>query len=173
MKVLLHICCSVCATSVIERLRSEGHDVVGLFYNPNIHPHEEYQKRLAEAKKVAEQMNFELVEGEYNTLDWFRLTDSYKNAPEGEKRCNICFEMRLKYTWKYLRSKNFDMFTTTLTVSPHKKSSKINEIGQNIGNSLFLAADFKKKDGFNRAIQLAKEMNLYHQHYCGCKYSMK
>jgi len=173
MKILLHICCGVCATSVIERLRSESNEVSGLFYNPNIYPMEEYEKRLKATKKIAKKMKLVLFEGQYVPQEWFNLTKNYSEFPEGGLRCNICYEMRLKYTYDFCKSNNFDKFTTTLTVSPHKKSDIINEIGKKIGDKLFLETDFKKNNGFNRAIKIAKNWDLYRQNYCGCKYSMR
>ena len=171
MKILLHICCGVCATSVMERLRSEGHEVVGIFYNPNIYPKEEYIKRLQETKKIAKKDGFELIEGEYDHKKWLEMTKKNKEDPEGGDRCKICFDMRFKYVFNQLQ--DFDAFTSTLTVSPHKNSKKINEIGKKIGGNKFMEADFKKKDGFLKAMQKAKEWNLYRQHYCGCEYSQK
>ncbi len=174
MKILLHICCGVCATSVVERLKSEGNKVVGIFYNPNIYPKEEYQKRLDDTKKIAKKMNFKLIESEYNSKKWFKLTEKNKDDPEGGQRCAICFEMRLKYVWNYFKkSKDFDKFTTTLSVSPHKDSKVINKLGEKIGKNKFIQANFKKKDGFLQAIKLSKQWNLYRQNYCGCIYSMK
>lgn len=173
MKILLHICCGICASAVAERLMCEGHRVTGFFYNPNIHPVDEYKKRLGAAEKVASEMDFELVEGPYDRERWFELIRGKEYEPEGGARCEICFRMRLEKTYEYMKKHMFDMFTTTLTVSPHKEMTLVNSIGREIGGEKFYLADFKKKGGFQRAVELAKEWDLYHQNYCGCIYSLE
>ena len=171
-RILLHICCAVCASSVVERLKDEDWEVEGFFYNPNIHPQAEYQKRLQETKRLAREYQFPLLVGDYEKEGWFELTKGLEEEKEGGKRCPICFQMRLERTKELAQEKGYDKFTTTLSVSPHKNSSLINEIGVKIGGDLFLEADFKKKDGFKRAIELAKKYSLYHQNYCGCVFSL-
>lgn len=175
MKILLHICCAVCASSVIERLLCEGHKVTGYFYNPNIHPQDEYKKRLEAARKVAKEWNIDLVEGPYDRQRWFELVKGKEYASEGGERCRICFTMRLKKAFEhYLKEHKFDAFTTTLSVSPLKDAILVNSIGREIGgDERFICADFKKKDGFKRANELSKEWDLYRQHYCGCIYSLE
>ncbi|MFH1797922.1 MAG: epoxyqueuosine reductase QueH [Candidatus Omnitrophota bacterium] len=173
MNILLHICCGVCAGASAERLMCEGHKVTGFFYNPNIHPADEYQKRLEGARKVAERLNFELVEGVYNREKWFGEAKGNEYEPEGGKRCAICFRMRLLKTYEYLKKKMFSAFTTTLTMSPLKDVTLVNSIGREIGGEKFILIDFKKKGGFARAAELAKEGNLYRQNYCGCIYSLE
>ena len=171
MKVLLHICCGVCAAGVVERLTLEGHEVTGLFYNPNIHPQEEYQQRLEVTYQVAKELGFTLVAGPYTPEEWFTETSSLENEPEGGRRCQVCFRLRLKKTYLYLPNYRADAFTTTLTVSPRKSAAVINQIGQEIGGDRFLTRDFKKQAGFQRAVELAKQWALYRQDYCGCIYS--
>lgn len=171
MKVLLHICCGVCAAGVVERLTLEGHEVTGLFYNPNIHPPEEYQRRLEATRQVAKESGFTLVAGPYTPEEWFAETSSLENEPEGGRRCQVCFRLRLKKTYLYLPDYGTDAFTTTLTVSPRKSAAVINQIGQEIGGDRFLARDFKKQAGFQRAVELARQWALYRQDYCGCIYS--
>jgi len=161
MKVLLHICCGVCAAGVVERLTLEGHKVSGLFYNPNIYPPEEYERRLEAAYQVAKELNFPLTTGPYTPEEWFAKTSSLENEPEGGRRCQVCFRLRLKKTCLYLPDYEADAFTTTLTVSPHKPAAVINQIGQEIGGDKFLARDFKKQAGFQRATELAKKWALY------------
>jgi len=173
MKILLHICCGVCATAAAERLMCEGHSVTGFFYNPNIHPVDEYKKRLETAQKVASEMNFDLVEGPYDRERWFELVKGHEYDPEGGKRCQICFRMRLKKTYEYMKKHIFNMFTTTLTVSPHKDVTLVDCIGREIGGDSFYSADFKKRGGFQRAMELSKEWDLYKQKYCGCIYSLE
>jgi predicted adenine nucleotide alpha hydrolase (AANH) superfamily ATPase len=173
MKIVLHICCGVCAAGVVERLTSEGHQVVGLFYNPNIHPLEEYERRLEAAYRVAEKLGFPLEAGPYVPELWFEETSSLEKEPEGGRRCEVCFRLRLKQTCLYLEKHGFDFFTTTLTVSPHKSADVINRVGQDIGGDRFLVRNFKKQAGFQRAIELAKQWSLYRQNYCGCVYSQR
>ena len=173
MKVVLHICCGVCAAGVFEKLADEGHQVLGYFYNPNIHPQEEYQKRLEAARKVAEEMEFPLEAGIYAPEVWFEATGSLENEPEGGLRCEVCYRLRLMETALYSEKQGGDIFTTTLTVSPHKSADVINRLGQELGGDRFLARDFKKQAGFQRATVLAKKWALYRQNYCGCEYSRK
>jgi len=173
MKTLLHICCGICAASVGERLISEGHDVTGFFYNPNIHPSEEYEHRLKVARDIAEWLKIPLVVPAYAPENWLEQTRSLAKEPEGGKRCSVCFKIRLQATFSYLHENDFEAFTTTLTVSPHKAAPIVNQIGMEIGGEKFLPRDFKKKDGFKRSNEIAKQLGLYHQHYCGCVYSLK
>ena len=173
MRIVLHICCGVCAAGVVERLTSEGHEVFGLFYNPNIQPLEEYERRLEVAYKVSRELNFPLEIGPYTPEEWFAETASLENEPEGGRRCAVCFRFRLKKTCLYLQDKGLDAFTTTLTVSPSKPAAMVNQAGQEIGGDRFLVKDFKKKAGFQRATELARQWTLYRQDYCGCIYSRR
>ncbi len=172
-KVLLHICCGVCAAGIVERLREENYEVTGFFYNPNIHPKEEYAKRLESARKIVNHFNFPMIEGKYNKKDWFYEIKGLEKEPEGGKRCSKCFKMRLKETMEYFKEGGFDFFTTTLTISPHKNAAEINRIGRQISEFKFLERDFKKKEGFKKAIQISKELDLYRQNYCGCVFSRR
>ncbi len=173
MKIVLHICCGVCAAGVASTLAAEGHRIVGLFYNPNIHPAEEYQRRLETTYKVAEELHFPLEEVPYTPEEWLRETEPWKHEPEGGQRCHICFQLRLEKTYHYLLDRGADAFTTTLTISPRKSAVIVNRTGQEIGGDRFLVRDFKKKDGFKKAMQLARQWELYRQNYCGCIYSMQ
>lgn len=173
LKVLLHICCGVCAAGAAEQLILDGHSVTGYFYNPNIHPAGEYGKRLEAAAKVAQELDFPLVEGPYTPEEWLRETESLKEEREGGLRCESCFRIRLKQAFLQLSESGCDVFTTTLTISPHKPATVVNDIGIEIGGEKFLARDFKKKAGFQRANILSREWAIHRQHYCGCIYSMK
>ncbi len=173
MKILLHICCGVCAAGVAERLIQEGHEVFGFFYNPNIHPLEEYQRRLEVAREVAGRLNFPLEEGPYTPADWFRQTAALAGEPEGGKRCEICFRIRLEAAYLRMKEQGGDAFATTLTVSPHKSAAVVNRVGREVEGKSFLVRDFKKQDGFKRAIELARTWDLYRQNYCGCIYSAR
>jgi len=189
-RLLLHSCCGPCSTSVIERLVSE-YDVTVYFYNPNIDPEEEYQRRLASQIKFIEGFNqsrkaletekgvltfhqVEFIEGEYCPEDFYEVAQGFDNEPEGGQRCVECFRLRLEKTAKMARWAGFPIFATTLTVSPHKDYDVITEIGLYFGRKCgieYLATDFKKKNGYARSIELSKEYGLYRQHYCGCEYS--
>ncbi|MCD6473008.1 epoxyqueuosine reductase QueH [Candidatus Aerophobetes bacterium] len=172
MKIALHICCGVCAAGAVKKLKEEGHQVFGFFYNPNIYPEEEYQKRLKATYKVAHELHFPLEIGIYDSKEWFKETEHFKQEPEGGKRCEVCFKIRLKNTYHYMINSGLDAFTTTLTISPYKRAEVINKIGREIGRDRFLVRNFKKREGFKIAIQLAKQWHLYQQNYCGCIYSM-
>ena len=171
MKVLLHICCAVCASACVEKLREEGSEVSGFFYNPNIHPEPEYLKRLNDLENFAKRLDFPFFIAGYNPDKWFKLIKGLENEPEGGKRCEVCFRIRLNEAYRFAKKKGFDSFTTTLTVSPHKDSEVINKVGRNLAGLFFLARNFKKNDGFKRAIELSKEYGLYRQSYCGCIFS--
>jgi predicted adenine nucleotide alpha hydrolase (AANH) superfamily ATPase len=173
MKVLLHICCGVCAAGAAEQLLSEGFEVTGYFYNPNIYPYEEYQKRLEATRKAAEKLNFPIKEGKYTPGEWTTAAELFKDEPEGGKRCEVCFRYRLEDTYRRLIESDMDCFTTTLTIGPRKPAAIVNRIGLEIGGEKFLVRDFKKKAGFQRATILAKEWGIHRQHYCGCIYSMR
>jgi predicted adenine nucleotide alpha hydrolase (AANH) superfamily ATPase len=173
MKVVLHICCGVCAAGVVERLASEGHQLLGLFCNPNIHPLAEYNRRLEVTYRVAKELNFPLEVAPYTPEEWLKETTSLENEPEGGRRCEVCFRLRLKKTCLHMEDYGWDAFTTTLTVSPHKSADVINRVGLEVGGDRFLVRDFKKKEGYKRTTELAKKWGLYRQHYCGCIYSMR
>ncbi len=173
MKVVLHICCGVCSASAADSLMKDGHQVIGFFYNPNIYPANEYEKRLTTAKIVARELGFPLEVPFYKPEDWFKKAEAFKLEPEGGQRCQVCFKMRLEETYRYLLVCKADVFTTTLTTSPHKSAENINRIGMDIGGEAFLQRNFKKKDGFRHTLQLAQKMQLYRQDYCGCLYSIR
>ena len=171
--ILIHACCAPDAAVVIERL-SDEYNILICFYNPNIHPQKEYTLRLDEMVRIAEDMNVELVDCEYDDKNWFKLIRGLETEPEKGLRCDVCFEIRLRKTAEIARDKGIDVFTTVLTVSPHKNAQKINQIGTKLGKEYgvqFLEADFKKKDGFKRSIELSRQFGLYRQDYCGCLFS--
>jgi predicted adenine nucleotide alpha hydrolase (AANH) superfamily ATPase len=172
MKVLLHICCGVCAASSAEQLQVEGHKLTGYYFNPNIHPAEEYAKRLAAAQTIANVMKFQVIVPPYDPEKWLEMTSGFAQEPERGKRCEVCFRIRLQATYDYMLSNDFDVFTTTLTIGPQKSAETINRIGREIGGDKFLVRDFKKNGGYQRAVQLAKQYQIYRQNYCGCVYSL-
>lgn len=172
-KLLLHCCCGPCSTSVIERLLGD-YQITLFYFNPNIFPNEEIQKRAKEVEKVAKYFGVDCVL-DCSSMDFSPLAKGLESQKEGGQRCNICFDLRLSKTAQYAKENNFDAFTTTLTVSPHKNSQQIFEVANNVSKRYeipFLEMDFKKKDGFKRSIILSKELGLYRQNYCGCRYSL-
>ena len=174
--ILLHCCCAPCASSVLERLIQQ-YDVSVVFYNPNIEPLEEYEKRKKELEKLLRIMPFipdiKLIECEYDNAAFNHVALSLREEPEGGKRCRACFKLRLAETAKLAKTEEYDFFATTLSVSPHKNAKVLNEIGieqAEIYDIEFLNSDFKKQDGYKRSVELSKEYELYRQSYCGCKY---
>jgi len=145
------------------------------FYNPNIYPYEEYEKRLGDARKLSTIYGTDLITGIYDSWEWEKYIKGLEDEPEGGARCAKCFEMRLKAAALMAKEKEMDIFATTLSISPHKDSEVINRTGQAISEKTgieFLARDLKKKDGFKKAVQLSCQYNFYRQNYCGCKYSI-
>lgn len=173
--MLLHTCCAPCAIYVVQQLAKQ-YDLALYYYNPNIHPADEYQKRLNEIIKWAGKNNIKLVEAKYNVEDWFKAIKGLEQEPEGGQRCFVCYEMRLKETAAYAKNNNYDLFGTTMSISPHKKADKLNEIGNKLKEEMginYLEADWKKNDGFKIACRLSKEENFYRQDYCGCTFSQR
>jgi len=173
MKIALHICCAICASAAAERLFQEGHQVVGFFYNPNIYPLEEYQLRLENARKVAQELNFPLTEGPYHPEEWDVLVRGLEGEPEGGQRCPPCFKIRLQQTHRFMLESGCDAFASTLTMGSNKSAVLIEQLAREIGGETFLSRDFKKKEGFKRAGELSKQWGLYRQNYCGCRYSLR
>lgn len=171
-KLLLHVCCAPCATAVIEKLVDE-YDLTLLFYNPNILPLAEYKRRLNEARKLAEKLGVPLLEGDHDPCLWFEAVREHETDNEGGERCDICHSFRLKETFRVLKEKGFDLFATTLTISPHKNAERINELGKEISAERYLESDFKKDGGFERSIEISKWFSIYRQNYCGCIFSLK
>lgn len=177
-KLLLHSCCGPCSTYVMEYL-SKFFDVTVLFYNPNIYPEEEYEKRLEAQKKAVFKIQSE------NAVKLVDLTDKYEvflekvvgfeAEREGGARCEKCFRIRLEKAAFEAKKLGFDCFTTTLSVSPHKNAELLNDLGRELSEKYdipYLVADFKKREGYKRSIELSKEFGLYRQEYCGCEFSI-
>jgi predicted adenine nucleotide alpha hydrolase (AANH) superfamily ATPase len=174
-RLLLHICCAPDSTAVFEKLAAE-YEVVGYFHNPNIYPHEEYVRRSEEAKRVGRILGFVLEPAVYAPHDWENAVRGLENEPETGARCTACFQHNLMATGTKAREMQIPWFTTTLTISPHKSSERIFAIGREAAQAhgvQFLEVDFKKKDGFKRSLELSRQLNLYRQNYCGCKYSLR
>ena len=176
-RLLLHCCCAPCASYVLEYL-SPQYDITIFYYNPNIQPREEYDKRAAQFDillKLAKYENkVELLFGEYASSDYEAAAAPFANEPEGGKRCSVCFALRLEEAAKRAKSGGFDCFTSTLSVSPHKNAELLNRIGNELAEEYaveYLEADFKKRDGYKRSVELSKQYGLYRQMYCGCRWS--
>ncbi len=173
--LLLHVCCAPCSTHVIDLLRRE-HEVEAFYYNPNIHPAGEYEKRLAESKRYCRKIGAAFHLGEHDPEAWLRRVKGHEGDEEGGERCRICYRMRLEETARKARKMGFKFFATTLSISPHKDAKTINELGAEIGEKhglRFYGADFKKKDGFKRSVELSREHGMRRQSYCGCVFSMR
>lgn len=175
-RLLLHACCAPCASSVLERLYSHF-QVTLYYYDPNIHPEEEYLKRAGEFPKLLSAAGMEDVElliPGYDPEPFFLAARGLESAPEGGARCERCFDLRLSKTAELAKKGGFDYFCTTLTVSPHKNAPLINAIGERLSSACgvpWLPSDFKKKDGYLRSIRLCQQYGIYRQCWCGCVYS--
>ena len=178
-RLLLHACCGPCSSACLERL-CECFDVTVCWYNPNIEPSEEYEKRLENMQKLLDAMPLThpaaLMICSYEPERFLSLCRGLENEKEGGARCAVCFRLRLEETARRAKEENYDFFTTTLTISPHKNAPLINAIGQETAKKYgvrFLPSDFKKKNGFLRSIQLSDEYGIYRQNYCGCRFSRR
>ncbi len=173
--LLLHSCCGPCSSAVIERLR-EHFRLTVLYYNPNIEPEEEYLHRRAEQQRLLALLGDDTgwLPCEYGHEAFEAFAPGLAEEPEGGKRCLACFALRLNATAEAARDHGFEYFTTTLSVSPHKNAEKVNRAGEEAARRFgvrYLYADFKKKNGYLRSLQLSAEYGLYRQDYCGCLYS--
>lgn len=175
--LIIHSCCAPCSSYVLEYL-SQYFKITVLYYNPNIFPREEYEYRISEQERLIKTMNFvndvKLIGSEYTPKDFFNAVKGFEKEPEGGRRCELCFEVRLRYTAALAKKMNFDYFTTTLSISPLKNAQVLNELGIYIGQEYgveYLQSDFKKRNGYKRSVELSKEYGLYRQDYCGCVYS--
>lgn len=175
--LLLHSCCAPCSSYCIEYL-SQFFKITVYYYNPNIFPDEEYRYRAKEQQRLISEMPtkypVKYISSDYDSRKFFDAVKGLENEPEGGKRCQKCFELRLRKTALKASELGFDYFTTTLTISPLKNAQVINEIGMHAAdefNVAWLPSDFKKNEGYKRSIQLSKDYNLYRQNYCGCVFS--
>lgn len=173
--ILVHACCASCSSYVLEHL-AERYEVTAFFFNPNIHPDDEYALRLAEMRSVCEGLGLRLVEGECPKELWWNEVLPFKNLPEKSERCWTCYRFRLEETARKAAETGIPLFTTTLSVSPHKSYERIVAIGKEAAEKHgveFLAEDFKKKDGFKISVARSRERNIIRQDYCGCLMSLE
>lgn len=176
-RLLLHCCCAPCSSYVLEYL-SRFFEITCLFYNPNISPAEEYEKRAEELRRlISEQPHknpVSIIVEKYNPQDFFAAVKGYEHIKEGGERCFRCYRLRLEMAAKYAKEYNFDYFCSTLSISPLKNARKLNNIGEELSEIYkisHLPNDFKKKGGYKRSIELSAEYDLYRQNYCGCVFS--
>lgn len=176
-KLLLHSCCAPCSSYVLSYL-SDYFSIYLLYYNPNIAPKEEYEKRREEQRRLIEELPVKnpviFLESRYDPEVFYERTKEYADQKEGQERCSICYEMRLREAAEAAVANQCDYFTTTLSISPLKDAKKLNQIGMKLSETykvLYLMSDFKKKSGYQKSIILSKQYHLYRQNYCGCIYS--
>lgn len=175
-KILLHSCCAICSAYPIERLKELGYEPVVYFYNPNIYPLEEYNKRMVAQKELCEFEKVELIVGEYDFENFSDFVKGLENEPEKGLRCDKCFELRLNKTFQKAKELKIKKITTSIVISPHKNFSKLTKIGDKLALKYsieYVGIDFKKQNGYLKTNQISKELNLYRQNYCGCKYSVR
>jgi len=168
-KLLLHCCCAPCSSAVIEKLKNYF-DITYFYYNPNIYPEEEYLLRKQEFLKLG----VNVVDLQYNHNDFLKVVEGFENESEGGARCKICIAERLDKTFEYALANDFEIVTTTLSISPHKDAEFINKLGENLQEKYgikYLHADFKKENGYLNSINICKEKGIYRQDYCGCEFS--
>ncbi len=175
--LLLHACCAPCSSAVLEYL-SRFFAITLLYYNPNIAPYEEYEKRETELRRLVREMDVvhpvQLLPCSYDGQAYCQAVEGLEGEPEGGKRCTACFRLRLEYTARQAAKLHFDYFTTTLSISPLKNARLLNQLGEEMGEKYGVAhlpSDFKKKDGYKRSVELSKVYGLYRQDYCGCVFS--
>lgn len=175
--LLLHSCCAPCSSYCLSYL-ADYFKITVYYYNPNISPIEEYRKRVEEQQRLIKELpvkyDISFKEGIYEPDIFFEMSKGLEDVPEGGERCFKCYEMRQREAAIYASENNFDFFTTTLSISPHKNAAKLNEIGLKLEKEYgirYLVSDFKKKGGYLKSIEYSKQYDLYRQNYCGCIYS--
>lgn len=178
-KLLLHSCCAPCSSYVIEYL-SAYFRITVFYYNPNLYPDEEYEKRVTEQKRFVRtfpaKYPVEFLSGAFAKERFYEAVKGLEREAEGKERCFACYRLRLLETVKMAKRLGMDYFTTTLSISPLKNAVKLNEIGEELAEeykTAYLPSDFKKKNGYQRSVELSKEYEMYRQDYCGCIFSFQ
>ena len=176
-RLLLHCCCAPCSSYVLEYL-NRYFDIDLYYYNPNIAPREEFDRRADELRRLAERLphegEFNVIVGDYDAEAFMRLCEGHEQDPEGGARCERCFRLRLGQAVRLAAERGSDFVTTTLTISPLKDAQLLNAIGMELSGARgvnWLPSDFKKKNGYRRSCELSREYDLYRQDYCGCVFS--
>ncbi|MBR4555632.1 MAG: epoxyqueuosine reductase QueH [Ruminococcus sp.] len=178
-KLLLHSCCAPCSSYTLEYL-SQYFEITVFYYNPNIYPAEEYERRVAEQERFISEFPaanpVSLIVGEYIPDEFYSAVKGLESIPEGGERCFACYRLRLEKTAKLASELGFDYFTTTLSISPYKNAPKLNEIASELSEIYkvtALPADLKKREGYKRSVELSRQYGLYRQDYCGCVFSQR
>ena len=172
---MLHACCAICSSYPISYLKDMGYDVVVYFYNPNIYPNDEYERRLEAQKLLCTHFGCKLIVGRYEPEIFESFVEGLEKEPEKGLRCDRCFELRLVAAAQKAKELNIELFTTSIVISPHKDYEKLTAIGSDIAskNGLkYLGINFRKNDGFLKSNRISRALNLYRQNYCGCKYAI-
>lgn len=182
-KLFLHVCCAPCSSYCLEYLL-QYFEITVFYYNPNISPEQEYEKRVEELKHLLKRQEelseyaktypVHFIEGKYEPEKFYKMAEGMEKLPEGGERCFACYKLRLKEAAEYAAKGQYDYYTTTLSISPHKNAQKLNEIGEQIAKEYgisWLPSDFKKKNGYRRSCELSDQFGLYRQDYCGCVFS--
>ena len=173
--VLLHLCCAPDASHGVPAME-ERFPVTGFFFNPNIRPGEEYERRLSATRLLADRLPFRLAVSRGGEEEWESAVRGLESEPERGLRCEACIRVRLARTAEEAKTKGFQAFSTVLTVSPKKDAALVNRIGREEGEKAgvpFLEADLKKKDGFRKSVEASKRLGIYRQNYCGCRHSFR
>ncbi len=189
-RLFLHSCCAPCSSYVLEYL-CRYFQITVFYYNPNIYPPQEYQKRVEEQKNFIQQFSqnilreqesdkvfypIDFVEGNFDIERFYKMAEGLEHVPEGGERCFRCYELRLREAAEYAEKFKMDYFTTTLSISPLKNAEKLNEIGEKLAEEYgisYLCSDFKKKNGYKRSVELSRTYGMYRQDYCGCVFSKR
>ena len=178
-KLLIHICCGVCSVYPLQYLR-QYFDITVFFSNSNIYPYEEFERRLGALRTYLDILNDEsisLIVDRYDNDSYMKELEPLKDEPEGGKRCYRCYRLRMEETFIYAQRHHYDFCTTVMSISNRKNADWINQIGEELERKYpdvtYLHADFKKGDGITKNDALNRELNLYHQNYCGCIYSIR
>ena len=175
-KLLLHSCCAPCAGEVMEALSASNIDTTIFFYNPNIHPIEEYEIRKDENIRFAKKLGMPIIDADYDRDEWFQRTKGQENEPERGERCSTCFDMRFERTAQYASDNDFDLISSTLGISRWKDMDQINASGARSSepyNIPYWDFNWRKKGGSSRMLELSKREGFYQQEYCGCVYSLR
>lgn len=171
--LLIHTCCAPCISYVYE-LFVRDHDITVFYYNPNIAPRAEYDRRLSELERFGRIKGFPLVTGEYKAREWTMRVKKHRFLGERSLRCWECYRFRLEESFNKARELDSAAVTTSLSISPHKDAAMINSIGRELQDEYgirFIEGDFKKNDGYRRSVELSRTYGFYRQNYCGCIYS--
>ena len=175
-KLLLHSCCAPCAGEVMEALSASNIDTTIFFYNPNIHPIEEYEIRKEENIRFAKKLGMPIIDADYDRDEWFQRTKGQENEPERGERCSTCFDIRFERTAQYASDNDFDLISSTLGISRWKDMDQINTSGARSSkpyNIPYWDFNWRKKGGSSRMLELSKKEGFYQQEYCGCVYSLR